>query len=243
VLVFTSSAVLLGLIASGIINLNNSNGEDESTEVSAESPSKKDPLRSEKKQNLEQAITSDRILRAIFALFGLVCISKHDTILVILLVFFLIGLALNIGELFILFKYLICLFLADRIELWEKTSEFVKNTFIVNDNASKLVNIIVPGFLRQFLWIVFNSDRYLIGGLKNKVDLIASISVMVSLSFGTLLLLIFAVFQLQAEVIHIGSLVSNVVSSNPEWLNNVRNYTGEKLNEDAMNNYAEQAYM
>lgn len=65
---------------------------------------------------------------------------------------------------------------------------------------------------------------------------------MIGLAFGTLFFLFFIAFQLQNEFIHIGTLVSNIVSSNPEWLKTAMNYTGDKFNEDAINNYAAQAY-
>lgn len=72
------------------------------------------------------------------------------------------------------------------------------------------------------------------------MDLIASISVMIFLLLGAIFFGLFTVFQLQSETIHIGTLAGNVVSSNPEWLKAVTNYTGEKFNERVINDYAEQ---
>lgn len=128
------------------------------------------------------------------------------------------------------------------MELWDNVKNFAQNTFSLKEYSSKLTHVVVPGFLRQFFYILFTSDRYLISGLKKKVDLIASISVMIFLALGSLFFLLFTIFQLQSEFIHIGHLTTDVVSSNPEWLKTAMNYTGEKFNEDAMNNYAEQAY-
>lgn len=80
----------------------------------------------------------------------------------------------------------------------------------------------------------------MIGGLKQKVDLIASVSVMIFLTFGVIFFGLFAAFQLHNETVHIGTLATNVVSSNPEWLKTAMNYTGDKLNEEMLDNYAEQ---
>lgn len=104
VFVFSTSAVVLGLIAAGVINIKLDNSADDTASVvEGENPvetvdNSENSMLPEIK-NLEQAITGDRILRMIFILFVLLWISKHDFMLIIAVVLFLYGFILNVGEL------------------------------------------------------------------------------------------------------------------------------------------------
>lgn len=115
VFVFTTSAIILGLIAAGVLNikLDNSNSDEETEEEEKPIVSNEDEAKpvedldrtSESNKsilpeikNLEQAITSDRILRIIFTLFVLLWIAKHGFVLIIVIALFLYGFIMNAGK-------------------------------------------------------------------------------------------------------------------------------------------------
>ncbi|KAI6176553.1 hypothetical protein M3Y97_00810500 [Aphelenchoides bicaudatus] len=235
VFVFTASSILLGLIAAGIIGKFDDPTENEEEVPSVETEqnpveavseaSEERPLLPEI-QNLEQ-ITSNRMVRIAATLFGLSWTVDHDLILVILLVLFLHGFILNVAE---------------KLQLWDAILSLLSNALPAKGQIEKITNVVVPGFLRQFVYILFTSDRYLIGSLKKKVDFIASVSTMIFLIFGVIIFGLFSAFQLQSEVVHVVNLGSNVVSSNKELFANAMNYTGQKLNEESLNDYAEKTY-
>lgn len=113
VFVFVACSILIGLIASGVIG---KFGSDEEPSVDTEvDPGEainkaEEPASILPEMNLEQAITSDRILRITASLFALLWTSKHDLILIILLILFLYGFILNVGKLITSFFFNFTLF-------------------------------------------------------------------------------------------------------------------------------------
>jgi len=63
------------------------------------------------------------------------------------------------------------------------------------------------------------------------MDAMSSIVVMAGLALGSLFLVFFTVFQLHGETVHVARLATDVVSSNPQWLEAALNYTGRQANE------------
>lgn len=80
----------------------------------------------------------------------------------------------------------------------------------------------------------------MIVALKQKVDLISSVLVMVVLALGLVFFFIFTAFQVHSETVHLAKLTGNVVSSNPEWLKTALNYTEGQLNDPKIDDYVEQ---
>lgn len=103
VFVFASTSILLGLIACGVIGKFES---EEETSVDTEKDPVETIIKAEEpgpilpEMNLEQAITSDRILRITGSLFALLWTSKHDIVLITLLILFMYGFILNVGKCF-----------------------------------------------------------------------------------------------------------------------------------------------
>jgi len=64
--------------------------------------------------------------------------------------------------------------------------------------------------------------------------------VMIILAFGLFFFVIFTLFQIHSETVHLAKLTSNVVSSNPEWLKSVMNYTEEQLKDPKIDGYVDQ---
>lgn len=75
--------------------------------------------------------------------------------------------------------------------------------------------------------------------LSDKVELISSISVMAFLAIGSLFLTLFMAFQVHSETVHLIKLGGNVVSSNPDWLKFVMNYTEGQIREHDIDDYIE----
>lgn len=92
---------------------------------------------------LEAALSSDKLLQIIFSLCVLLFATRHDWVIIIVI---------------ILFLYAVSLELAARFQLWEKAVEFIQSTSI-RDNVSKFTNVTVPGPLRKFVQILFTSDK------------------------------------------------------------------------------------
>lgn len=142
---------MLVLIAAGVIR----NYEEEETpnieKDPVETTGKKPEASSEsletsvKSIKSIKSITSDRIMRITAFCFALLWTAKHDLILVILLALLAYGFILDVFE---------------RIQLWKTATSFIHQALPVKEQCEKITNIVVPGFLRQFVYILFTSDRY-----------------------------------------------------------------------------------
>uniref|UniRef100_A0A914IAV4 Transmembrane protein n=1 Tax=Globodera rostochiensis TaxID=31243 RepID=A0A914IAV4_GLORO len=162
---------------------------------------------------LDQAISSDVHLRIIVGL----CVIP-----------FSIASVVQIGERIGLYAF-----------IYQQLMDFKEQ---IAQRTSKFVHVIVVGPLRKFVRLLFTSDRMFVCGFRDRVDLLASLSVMCILAVGCLFALLFTAFQLHSETLHLAKLGSNVLSSNPDWLRDVLNYTGDHLKEKDIDSYMEQAY-
>ncbi|KAI6214673.1 hypothetical protein M3Y94_00296500 [Aphelenchoides besseyi] len=163
-------------------------------------------------------------IRAMFLLCLLLWTAKHDSVLIVVISLILFAAGLS---------------LIDRLDVPRKLYTTYKES-ATNEYVNRIANVTVPGALRQFFYILFTSDKYLIIKLKKKVDLISSLSVMIIIFLGTASFLVFTVFSLHGETVHLAKLTSNVLSSNPEWLKTAMNFTEEQLKEEEIDNYAYQ---
>ncbi|CAD5213405.1 unnamed protein product [Bursaphelenchus okinawaensis] len=254
VLVFACSGVALGLISAGLIGkIHLHDNGDKIAEKVEESIEKEDEARDEEfkeeiyesekqkiERKLEEArevedsrvdhlISSDTHLRVITALCGLLFAARHDWVVIVLIVLMVLGMLKNGAE---------------RTGATDSVKQTVMGIYgRFKDNINKLVNIVVAGSLRQFVHILFTSDKYLIGGLKAKVELISSIVVMIILAFSLFFFVIFTVFQVHAETVHLARLTTNVVSSNPEWLRTALNYTDRQITENNIDDYIQEGFL
>ncbi|KAI3415976.1 hypothetical protein GPALN_005534 [Globodera pallida] len=178
---------------------------------------------------LDQAFSSDVHLRIIVGLCVLLLVVRYNLLLFALIIIPLsIALVVQIGERIGLFAF-----------ISQQLMDFKKQ---IVQRASKFVHVIVVGPLRKFVRLLFTSDRMFVCGFRDRVDLLASLSVMCILAVGCLSALLFTVFHLHSETLHLAKLGSNVLSSNPDWLRDVLNYTGDHLKEKDIDSYMEQAY-
>ncbi|CAJ0578798.1 unnamed protein product, partial [Mesorhabditis spiculigera] len=92
--------------------------------------------------------------------------------------------------------------------------------------------------------VLFTSDQFLTTSLHRNMDFLSTVVLMVLLALGMLTSFLWIGFQLHGETIHLLRLSSNVISSRPEWVASVYNYTGEQLENNDINleNYVEEAY-
>jgi predicted PurR-regulated permease PerM len=178
----------------------------------------------------EEAVSGDTHIQIIFALCVLIWLVRHDSMLFLIFIPLTIAVIRQINT-----KLGINESIEDfRRNLWEKCG----------DQVNYIIQIIVAGPLRKFVKLLFTSDRIFVTSLRTKVDLISSIAVMVLVLVLTIFMILFTAFQLQQETVHLVKLGSDVVSTNPQWLKNARNYTEEQLNEHNVDidNYVEKAY-
>ncbi|KAH7731192.1 Protein M01F1.4 a [Aphelenchoides avenae] len=251
VLMFVGSAVTLGLIAAGFVGAN-LNGDDEdgdsaeeatveasddktaddvqTTTVVDDTPATTEVRRqvSVEQTRLDHALTGDTHLRIVGGLCILRWAVRHDSVLDLVLVPFLLALFAKLGQ---------------QIGVTDFVYSTAEGAWIfLRDHSQRLVNIVVAGSLRKFVKLLFTSDRMFVSGLMKKADLISSIAVMIILAFGTVFFVIFTAFQLHSETVHLVKLGGNIISSNPEWLRVAMNYTEGQLREHDVDEYVEKAY-
>lgn len=90
----------------------------------------------------------------------------------------------------------------------------------------------MAGPLRQFVKVLFTSDKYIVESLHDRMDVLSSVIVMALLAFSALFSLVFVGFQLHGETVHLVRLTSNVISSRPDWVAVAMNYTEDQLEEN-----------
>ncbi|VDN28341.1 unnamed protein product, partial [Cylicostephanus goldi] len=114
----------------------------------------------------------------------------------------------------------------------------------VQPHAKRMVDITVAGPLRQFVKVLFSSDKMVVESLHSNMDTLSSVAVMALLGLSALSALTFVGFQLHDETAHIAQLATNVVNSRPDWLGAAMNYTEDKLEDHQIdiNDYMKQAY-
>ncbi|KAI6200985.1 hypothetical protein M3Y96_00792800 [Aphelenchoides besseyi] len=259
VIVFAVSTVVLTLISLGIIHSSDMPSSEEikkneeKKEEEAEELEKKEAVETMQKEDTVKAnsnrlestvqelntdkdvvntlITSstrsslgNNYIRAMFLLCLLLWTAKHDSVLIVVISLILFAAGLSF---------------IDRLDVPRKLYTTYRES-ATNEYVNRIANVTVPGALRQFFYILFTSDKYLIIKLKKKVDLISSLSVMIIIFLGTASFLVFTVFSLHGETVHLAKLTSNVLSSNPEWLKTAMNFTEEQLKEEEIDNYAYQ---
>lgn len=65
---------------------------------------------------------------------------------------------------------------------------------------------------------------------------------MAALGIGSIFFLLFTVFQLHNETVHLVKLGGNVISSNPDWMKYALNYTEGQLKEHDIDDYIKQVF-
>ncbi|KAL3089380.1 hypothetical protein niasHT_030247 [Heterodera trifolii] len=244
VFIFILCCSLLVLISAGLIGTNAEN-EDENQQKKHQNEEEKN---GETEQNegengiktnvgtalggearLDQAFSSDVHLRVIGGLCALLWVVNHDLLLFFFVIIpFAIAFAVQLGAQIGLFAFI-------QQHLTQCKEQIVHKT-------SKFVHVIVAGPLRKFVHLLFTSDRMFVIGFRDRVDLLSSLIVMAILAVGCLFALLFTLFQLHSETLHLAKLGTNVLSSNPDWLRDALNYTGGHLTEKDIDAYMEQAY-
>uniref|UniRef100_A0A158R4D6 Transmembrane protein n=1 Tax=Syphacia muris TaxID=451379 RepID=A0A158R4D6_9BILA len=113
--------------------------------------------------------------------------------------------------------------------------------------ASKLdffVHIFIAGHIREFIKLLFTSDRTVRNSLRSSLDMLSSIFVMCFLAFTFIFMIIFSAVQLHSEASNVLVLTSNVIAKQPEWiLKSARNYTQDTLSQHDIDSYVDQVYM
>ncbi|CAI4231117.1 unnamed protein product [Auanema sp. JU1783] len=181
-------------------------------------------------ESLDSALSGDYLIRAIVGLCALLWVVRHDYALLLLFIPFAFAaikkFAFSLG---IISSAQSCI-----ESLWQRISPYVM----------KIVNITVAGPLRQFVTVVFTSDKILITTLHDAMDVLSSVVVMMLLALSAMFALFFVGFQLHGETVHLVRLTTNVLSSRPDWLAAAMNFTEDKLEDHNIDidNYVEQAY-
>uniref|UniRef100_A0A0N4ZUZ4 Transmembrane protein n=1 Tax=Parastrongyloides trichosuri TaxID=131310 RepID=A0A0N4ZUZ4_PARTI len=212
VIVFIGIIIVLGLISLGLIAPDIDG--DEEDDVKNETIKNDDEMinDNESLNSVSMAFSSDFYITTIFGLCVLEWIAKRDYILFIIIASFLYAVfkefCIKIG--------IIETFKSFVISFWSKIEEVVK----------RIVTITCPGSLRKFVKLMFTSDKIFLKGFKSSTQLISSIGAIMFLLVGGFCILFFTAFQIHSETVQIIKLGSNIISSQPDLLENAINYTG-----------------
>uniref|UniRef100_A0A1I7UHV8 Transmembrane protein n=1 Tax=Caenorhabditis tropicalis TaxID=1561998 RepID=A0A1I7UHV8_9PELO len=255
--VFGLSAAVLGLLSAGVLGGHRpaeveEQVETESPEKLDESPSILPPnvekvLESAKEKldateksimessiistsTVDEAITGDWLIRCVFGLCALLWVVRHDGALILIAIPFVIAVLSRVAE---------------QLGITAAIRKFLDSTWHkIAPSVMKIVEITVAGPLRQFVKMLFSSDKYIVESLHDKMDVLSSVIVMALLAFSALFAVLFVGFQLHGETVHLVRLTSNVVNSRPDWLAAAMDYTEDQLEENNIDidNYVQQAY-
>ncbi|CAI5446003.1 unnamed protein product [Caenorhabditis angaria] len=246
--VFGLSAGVLGALSAGIVSVesnkvsqNSNDGETqellvETNEVLESAKDKLDATEHEIIEHIQpttsvsEAVTGDRLIRYVFGLCALLWVVRHDSALILLAIPFVLAILGRVAE-----QVGITAAIKNGLDsTWQKLSPAV----------TKIVEITVAGPLRQFVRVLFTSDKMLVESLHDKMDVLSSVIVMMGLAFSALFAIVFVGFQLHSETVHLVRLTSNVISSRPDWMAAAMNYTEDQLEENNIDidDYVQQAY-
>ncbi|CAI2347553.1 unnamed protein product [Caenorhabditis sp. 36 PRJEB53466] len=247
--IFGLSAAILGALSAGIIGKSQNHGkpEENAEESSILPPTVEEILETAKEKldateqelldhsivstsTVDEAISGDWLIRAVFGLCALLWVVRHDGALILLAIPFVLAVLARAAE---------------QLGIIAAIHNFLDATWQkIEPSVTKIVEITVAGPLRQFVKVLFTSDKYIVESLHDKMDVLSSVIVMVFLAFSALFALIFVGFQLHGETVHLVRLTSNVVSSRPDWVAAAMNYTEDQLEENNIDidDYVQQAY-
>ncbi|CAL2037054.1 unnamed protein product [Caenorhabditis brenneri] len=256
--VFGLSAAVLGLLSAGIIGNHRPKETEENIEKSDSSenlddsssilpPNVENLLESAKEKldatekslmessilstsTVDEAITGDWLIRCVFGLCALLWVVRHDGALILLAIPFVIAVLSRVAE---------------QLGITAAVRNFLDSTWQkIAPSVTKIVEITVAGPLRQFVKMLFSSDKYIVESLHDKMDILSSVIVMALLALSALFAILFVGFQLHGETVHLVRLTSNVVNSRPDWLAAAMDYTEDQLEENNIDidNYVQQAY-
>ncbi|KAF1761441.1 hypothetical protein GCK72_009697 [Caenorhabditis remanei] len=179
---------------------------------------------------VDEAITGDWLIRCVFGLCALLWVVRHDGALILLAIPFVIAVLSKVAE---------------QLGITATINNFLDSTWQkIAPAVLKVVEITVAGPLRQFVKMLFSSDKYVVESLHDKMDVLSSVIVMALLAFSALFAIIFVGFQLHGETVHLVRLSSNVLHSRPDWLAAAMDYTEDQLEENNIDidQYMQQAY-
>ncbi|PIC38514.1 hypothetical protein B9Z55_010507 [Caenorhabditis nigoni] len=256
--VFGVSAAVLGLLSAGVIGSQRSSEAEEKPkeETSSENQdesssllppnvekvleSAKEKLDTAEKSLLEnsvlststvdEAITGDWLIRCVFGLCALLWVVRHDGALILIAIPFVLAVLSKVAE---------------QLGITAAVNNFLDNSWQkIAPSVMKVVEITVAGPLRQFVKMLFSSDKYIVESLYDKMDVLSSVIVMALLAFSAIFAVFFVGFQLHGETVHLVRLTSNVVNSRPDWLAAAMDYTEDQLEENNIDidDYVQQAY-
>uniref|UniRef100_A0A0N5BX30 Transmembrane protein n=1 Tax=Strongyloides papillosus TaxID=174720 RepID=A0A0N5BX30_STREA len=211
VLVFVGIIAVLGLISLGLVSPDIEE-QSENKDISNEENSDMNKDDNVSLHSVSEAFSSDYYITTIFGLCVLEWIAKRDYILVVLL----------IAILFASLKVVLKTFgILDNIYA-------MMNSFwsLVEDKTKRIVTIICPGSLRKFVKLMFTSDKVFLKGFANSTQLISSIGAIMFFIVGGFCIILFVIFQVHSETVQLVRLGSNVISSQPNFLQSAFNYTG-----------------
>ncbi|PAV73925.1 hypothetical protein WR25_07724 [Diploscapter pachys] len=231
--VFGASALILGLLSAGVLTVEKEDTNQEEGEVSIEtSEIKEENSTMESIQNhlLDEAVTSDKLIRGVAALCGLLWVVRHDSALFLLLIPLFFQIFWKLGE-----------HLGVHSILTGATTSFYDK---FGPSIKKIVEVTVAGPLRQFVKILFTSDQMLVDSLHSRMGVLSSLVVMIILALSAIFGLVFIGVQLHGETVHLVRLGAGVISSHPDILGAALNYTEDQLeNHDIIiEEYVQQAY-
>ncbi|CAI58660.1 Transmembrane protein 245 [Caenorhabditis elegans] len=179
---------------------------------------------------VDEAITGDWLIRCVFGLCALLWVVRHDGALILLAIPFVLAVISRTAE---------------QLGITAAIHNFLDSTWQkMSPSVTKIVEITVAGPLRQFVKMLFSSDKYIVDTLHDKMDVLSSVIVMALLAFSAIFSVFFFGFQLHGETVHLVRLTSNVVNSRPDWLAAAMDYTEDQLEENNIDidDYVQQAY-
>lgn len=167
---------------------------------------------------VDEAITGDWLIRCVFGLCALLWVVRHDGALILLAIPFVLAVISRTAE---------------QLGITAAIHNFLDSTWQkMSPSVTKIVEITVAGPLRQFVKMLFSSDKYIVDTLHDKMDVLSSVIVMALLAFSAIFSVFFFGFQLHGETVHLVRLTSNVVNSRPDWLAAAMDYTEDQLEEN-----------
>uniref|UniRef100_A0AAF5DDQ4 Transmembrane protein 245 n=2 Tax=Strongyloides stercoralis TaxID=6248 RepID=A0AAF5DDQ4_STRER len=219
VVVFVVIIAVLGLISLGLLSQDVEEVPEEGEEGNINKENSYERIKDDtneegddKLSSVGEAFSSDYYITTIFGLCILEWIAKRDYILVVIIAAILFAILKEIVK---------------KLGIKESLQSLLESFWsIIEVKAKRLITIICPGSLRKFVKLMFTSDKMFLKGFANSTQLISSIGAIMFFIVGGFCIILFVIFQIHSETVHLVKLGSNVITSQPNLLQNVFNYTG-----------------
>ncbi|VBB32325.1 unnamed protein product, partial [Acanthocheilonema viteae] len=230
VIVMNAISAALITIAAGILTWGEVEADSEKADDVGLKEAVQESAENNKEKTLDQELTGDFYLQAILGLCALEFAVRHDFVPVCILFLAVFTVLRRIGAK-----------ISVQTGLTKKCCEIWK---LFRENTKQFLHVTIAGSLRNYFKFIFSSDKMMKNSLRRAVDDFSTVLVMLLLIFGSLFITILVAFQVHSEIDHLIRLGANLLAQQPDWmLDYARNYTGNQLDKNDIDNYVEQGYL